>query len=195
MKTLPSILIACSIMSCSQAPKIFTSETTPSVDFSKYKTYAVIPTTDTAFTKLVNRKAFEHELAIAGKEQLKSRGMILDTLHPDCLFQYTLIMKHDYALDQQQNVDYKPGVYQNVAYNGDPIYYFSSDNRPVVYGGKTTLQTFRDGSLVIDMIDTKTKQVLWRSSAAAKRDETKLPTMKQTIDYVVPQMFKSFPKK
>ncbi|MBN9296445.1 MAG: DUF4136 domain-containing protein [Filimonas sp.] len=195
MKTLSFFLIALFAMACSHAPKIFTSETTPSVNFSQYKTYAFIPTTDTGFTKLINRKAFERELAIAGREQLKSRGMILDTIHPDCLFQYTLIMKKDYALEQQQHVDYNPRVYNTVAYNGDPIYYFSSDNKPAVYGGKTTLQTFRDGSFVIDMIDTKTKQVLWRSSAVAKRDEKNLPPMKETIDYVVPQMFKSFPKK
>jgi len=42
--------------------------------------------------------------------------------------------------------------------NQPKIYYFSSDNRPEVYNGSAQLESFRDGTMVIGMIDHKTNE-------------------------------------
>jgi hypothetical protein len=55
--------------------------------------------------------------------------------------------------------------------------------------------TFRDGSLVIDMIDRKENKIIWRSSAQGKVNEKDRQGIRPTIDQVVPAMFKNFPIK
>lgn len=180
---------------CSPASKTYNSETTPGIDFKAYKTYAWLPTKDTAYSKIVNKRKFERALAKEVINQLTKRGMTLDTLHPDCLFTYSLIMSRKYEIDQEKEVEYSPQVYAPDYGTQGYVYYFSADNRPVVYNGKMNITTFREGSLVIDMVDTKDKKVVWRASAQAKRDEAYLPSLQETLKIIVPEMFGKFPKK
>ncbi|CAN5431162.1 hypothetical protein BH10BAC2_BH10BAC2_49710 [soil metagenome] len=53
----------------------------------------------------------------------------------------------------------------------------------------------REGTFVIDMIDSKDKKIIWRTSYTGKRDETKLPPSQMVADIIVPQMSKKLPKK
>ena len=46
---------------------------------------------------------------------------------------------------------------------------FSSDNRPAVYNGKMNIDTLREGSFIIDMIDPKEGKVVWRSTGQAEK--------------------------
>ena len=55
--------------------------------------------------------------------------------------------------------------------------------------------TFRDGTLVIDMIDTKTNQIIWRSSAQGTVEEKDRKGVRPTINQVIPAMFKKYPVK
>jgi ribosomal 50S subunit-associated protein YjgA (DUF615 family) len=79
--------------------------------------------------------------------------------------------------------------------NQPKIYYFSSDNRPEVYNGSAQLESFRDGTMVIDMIDHKTNEVVWRSTAQARKEESSLMDIKSTVQVVIPNMFHKFPVK
>jgi Domain of unknown function (DUF4136) len=180
---------------CHSTSKMYNSETSPGIDFSQYKTYAYLPTHDTAYTKMVNKKKLEHALATEVVKQLTKRGMTLDTLHPDCLFTYTLVMKRKYEIDQEKDVVYSPQVYDPGYGSQGYVYYFSSDNRPAVYNGKMNIDTLREGSLVIDMIDRKENKVIWRASAQATREQSSIPSLQETVKIIVPEMFSKFPKR
>jgi hypothetical protein len=63
------------------------------------------------------------------------------------------------------------------------------------YDGGMAVTTFRDGSLVIDMIDPATNKIIWRTGAQGKTEESSRKGIKATINEIIPQMFKKFPVK
>lgn len=193
-----SLLISAVILAfsaCKPVTAVYESEKTKGVDFSKYKTYAWRATKDTAYTKLVSKQKVERALASEVIKELTLRGMQLDTLHPDCLFTYTLVMNKTYDIGQQPNNVYNPQVYAPVWAGQNNIYYYVQDNGPVGYSGGLNVTTFRDGSLVIDMIDRSSNQIVWRTTAQAKRNEAELEGAKHEAREMIPAMFKKFPKK
>jgi hypothetical protein len=125
--------------------------------------------------------------------------MVLDTLNPDCLFTYTLVLNKTYQVGQepppvyapQSNVGPLPGQYNMYYYVPASTAYYNPD----LYQGSMKVTTFRDGSLVIDMIDRKENKIIWRSSAQGKVNEKDRQGIRPTIDQVVPAMFKNFPIK
>jgi len=186
-------LVAC----FSPTANLYNAEKTKGVDFKKYKTYAWLATKDTAYTKLESKKKVESALAAAVKQQLTLRGMILDTVNPDCLFTYKLVLNKTYTLGQepppvyapQSNPGALPGQYDMYYYVPASTAYYNPD----LYQGSMKVTTFRDGSLVIDMIDKKDKKIIWRSSAQGKVDEKDRQGVRPTVNEMVPIMFKKFP--
>jgi hypothetical protein len=197
MKKINAILYVCTaavlFVSCSHAN--YPTEKADNVDFSKYKTYAFLRTNDTAFAKLINKDTLENTLAQIAMAELSKKGFTMDKEHPDCYFRYTLVLKRSYDVSQQQEVVYEPGVYTPAFDNQARIYYFSSDNRPEVYNGKMDITYMREGTFVIDMIDSKEKRVIWRTSYSSKKAETQLPPLQMVADIIVPQMLDKLPRK
>ncbi len=189
-----TILTAC-IFSCSAPTELYKSENLSQTGFSNYKTYAFLPTPDTAYTKMFDKKRLEALMSTAAVKELSRRGMKLDTAHPDCFFRYALIINRNYEVSQEQNVVYNPQVFTPAFDNDAKIYTFSSDNRPVTYGGQYNIDTLREGSLVIDMVDTKLGKVVWRSTLQGKTEETYQQPTPDRVNEIIHKMFKKFPKK
>ena len=136
-------------------------------------------------------------MAVAVRQQLTNRGMVLDTVNPDCLFTYTLILNKTYTYGQepppvyapQSNAGPLPGQYDMYYYVPASTAYYN----PALYQGTMQVTTFRDGTLVIDMIDRKQNKIVWRTSAEGKVNEKDRQGVKPTVNEIVPIMFKKFP--
>jgi hypothetical protein len=187
------LLVAC----FSPTNNLYQSEKTKGVDFKKYKTYAWLATKDTAYTKMASRKTVEGALASAVILQLSKRGMQLDTLNPDCLFTYDLVLNKTYQVGQEPPPVYAPQSNPGTLPGQYNMYYYvpsyDYNYNPGMYGGSMKVTTFRDGTLVIDMIDRKDNKIVWRSSAQGKVRENDSKGVRPTINEIVPIMFKSFP--
>ncbi|QGW28561.1 DUF4136 domain-containing protein [Phnomibacter ginsenosidimutans] len=204
------------LSACSNSNVLYSSEKLLPTGYDQYKTFAFLPTTDTQYAKMLNNNRFLPLLAAEGRTALEKKGLVLDTLHPDCLFTYHLVINRTYQGNQQQEVVYNPQVYNAASiplYNqsgsavsggtymragtapGSGIYYFSSDNRPYAFNGKMTVDTLREGSMVIDMIDTKTKAIIWRSVMQGKAIESQTMPIDASIRYYIPKMLKNLPRK
>jgi hypothetical protein len=188
-------LLAILVAACASGPSLYSSEKKNGVDFSKYKTYAFLPTKDTSYSKIIDRKKLVAALTEVGFRILTSKGMVYDTINPDVLFRYTLIMKKDYTVTRDQEITYSPYIETANLPNQPRIYYFSADNRPEVYNGNAQLSSFKEGTMVIDMIDHKTNEVVWRSTAEARKEVSQLMDLKSTVLVVLPNMFHKFPIK
>ncbi len=198
-----SLLICASMLAfvaCfSPTANLYQSEKTPGADFNNYKTYAWLPTKDTSFTTLANKKSVESALAQAVSQQLNGRGMQFDSLTPDCLFTYSLVLTKTYQVGEtpppvyapNSNAGALPGQYNMYYYVPASTAYYNPD----LYQGSMKVTTFRDGTLVIDMIDRKTNKIVWRTSAQGKVDERDRKGVRPTISEIVPAMFKKFPIK
>ena len=194
-KELILLVVIFGISGCYSTNILYQSDKTKGVDFKKYKTYAWLATKDTAYTKLVSRQKVQRNLASAVIKQLTPRGMVLDTLNPDCLFTYTLVLNHSYDINQAPPEVYNTQVYAPVIPGQASVYYYIPGNVQPAYSGGLDVTTFRDGTLIIDMVDRKDNKVVWRASAQGKRDERDEKGVKATIDEIVPKMFKKFPVK
>ena len=209
-------LLALIVVACSKPAAIFSSEKLIPSGYDAYKTYAFVPTTDTNYARIINRQVLVPLLIEEATRQLNAKGLTLDTAHPDCLFTYNLVVQRDMNASRDQMVAYKPQYYNageipNVNSYGvgitgasavragtDPgsgYYYYSSDNRPYSYAGKTIVDTMREGTMVIDMIDAKTREVIWRSKVESKRQESMVLTLKEAQQYYIPKMLKDLPRK
>jgi hypothetical protein len=192
------IVIICSLTACyPPKPIVYQSEDTKGVDFKKYKTFAWLASKDTSYTKLASKQAVEKFLAAAVYQQLTARGMTFDSLNPDCLFTYTLVLNKTYNVGDQPNPVYAPQSNPGALPGQYNMYYYvpsyDYNYQPAMYSGGLQVTTFRDGSLVIDMIDRKENKVVWRSSASGKVEEKDRKGVKPTINEIVPPMFKKFP--
>jgi Domain of unknown function (DUF4136) len=183
----------------SPTANLYQSEKTPGIDFQNYKTYAWLPTKDTSFTKLASKKAVESSLSAAVSQQLNSRGMKFDSLTPDCLFTYSLVLTKTYQLGQEPPPVYAPNSNAGALPGQYNMYYYvpasTAMYNPDLYQGSMKVTTFRDGTLVIDMIDRKTNQIIWRTNAQGKVNEKDRQGVRPTINEIVPAMFKKFPIK
>jgi len=189
------LLVAC----YSPTANLYQSEKTPGIDFQNYKTYAWLPTKDTSFTKLANKKTVESALASAVSQQLNARGMKFDSLTPDCLFTYSLVLSKTYEVGQAPPPVYAPNSNAGALPGQYDMYYYvpasTAMYNPDLYQGSMKVTTFRDGTLVIDMIDRKTNQIVWRTNAQGKVNEKERQGVRPTINEIVPAMFKKFPVK
>jgi len=194
-KDLALLAVVVSLAACHTSNYLYEYENkkTKGVDFSKYKTYAWLPTKDTAYTKLIDKKNLELHLAAAVIHQLTLRGMTLDTLKPDCLFTYTLVMNQTYDIGKPPPQIYNMQAYAPVYPGQASVYYYIPANVAPPYNGGIDATTYRDGSLVIDMIDRQDNKVIWRTSAAGKQDEETRSGVKATVESIVPIMFRKFP--
>src|SRR6516164_199444 len=127
-KELILLVVIFGISGCYSTNILYQSDKTKGVDFKKYKTYAWLATKDTAYTKLVSRQKVQRNLASAVIKQLTPRGMVLDTLNPDCLFTYTLVLNHSYDINQAPPEVYNTQVYAPVIPGQASVYYYIPGN-------------------------------------------------------------------
>jgi len=192
------ILTVFAIATGCSAPKdiVYNNEKLSPSGYSQYKTYAFQPTKDTSYTKMFDKKRLESLMSAMTIRELSKKGMQLDTTKPpDCFFTYKLIVNRDYAANQQEELVYNPDVYIPAFDNDARIYTFSSNNRPVTYAGQLHIDTLREASLVIDMIDRQQGNVVWRSTMQGKVKETFQQPTEARIYEIISTMFKKFPKK
>jgi hypothetical protein len=179
---------------------VYQSEAVKGVNYKNYKTYAWLPTKeDTSYNQLVSKKVVESALVGAVSQQLSARGMVKDTVNPDCLFTYTLVLKKTYTVGNNP-----PPVYSFTPNTGpDPgqynmYYWYPSSTLNYdqnQYTGGLQVSTFRDGALLIDMIDRKENKIVWRTSAQGSVNEKDRQGVRPTINQIIPIMFKKFPVK
>src|SRR5205809_8077342 len=107
LTTITAIIL---LYGCSSSSSLAKTENLSPTGYANYKTYAFLPTKDTAYTKMFDKKRLEPLMSAAAIQELSKRGMKLDTAKPDCFFTYKLIVNRNYAVDQQQAVVYNPDV-------------------------------------------------------------------------------------
>jgi len=146
------------------------------VDFAQYRTYAWGPTEalPTGDPRLDNNPFFKNRLEGAVEKQLTAKGFEKTTsTAPDLLIHYHAHITQRFDVD---TVDRERG--------------YCSDNC------EPTVGAYDEGTLVLDMVDTRTNKVVWRGSARSVVngviDNQNL--MEQQIDEAVRRMLDELPR-
>jgi len=145
------------------------------VDFAKIKTFSWMPVPDKA-----NIDSFAvQRVKNAVNTQLKEKGFTMTSSNPDFL-----IAEH---LGKEDKVQVDSWGY---GYGGRGAYWGGG------YGGPAGVSTYeyQEGSLILDFVDAKTKQLIWRGSAKAEVQNIRSPEKSEkVINKAVKMILKKFP--
>jgi hypothetical protein len=133
------------------------------IPLNKYHTFAWLPPVDTlkrdGYTDIADEKIKDETT-----DQLEKRGLLLKAANPDLLVRYSIGVNNKVKLYEEPVYTYADGFYPGVVRYRHGRYFYYSYRRPfVVYvGSEIERIPYKEGTLIIDLIDRRTSYVIWR---------------------------------
>lgn len=172
------ILVSLILISCDSVK--FTSDYDVAADFSKYKTFIVLPIKRSRTLNDLNARRLKQAI----EEQMKKRGYTISD-DPDLLVQVTL--------KKQQKQEASVAAYINNGYYWGG-YYYNYTWTPHSGTALMDYEKYTVGTLTISLIDKEDHKLVWFANAQSRVDiSTQLNERK--VNYLTEKMFKKFPKK
>jgi len=133
-----------------------------------YRTYAWLPESKSKSSSVYDNDIAADRIVQAVSEQLDSRGFKLNNRKPDVLLRYTAVVNKE-TKSYNEPVYYDPPgrfVPRVGVHRGRAFYYYAYRNPfPVYVGSEQRTMDVKQGSIIIDLIDRKTRKVIWRGWA------------------------------
>ena len=149
----------------------------PDYDLNKYSSFGWLKTANIELEQnpLYYNELNDKRIKSAVQEQLKRKGYMLLEAKPDLIVHYHIIV------DDQSIV------------TTDPFGYFYS---PYWTHLQTTIRQYREGTLIVDIMDPKTNNLIWRGYAVSPIEEVYTSSkIDSLVKIAVAKIFKKFPKK
>ena len=153
-------------------------------DFKKFKTYAWLAPGDSVLNRPRADKVFGGYVTHYADQELKSRGLNMDTGQPDAVFMFYTSVEEFITYSQSPTLSIGVGV-------AGPGYYMGG-SAPVA-GGKITATTEEDGILKYVMYDTKTGKQVWSGMVEKKFKQS--DDVAELIRVNAIKIFKKYPVK
>jgi hypothetical protein len=143
-----------------------------SVDFSKFRTFAW-KAANPESNGVVTNSLVLSRIHDAVSEGLRSKGIVENRTNPD-LFVVTHV-----GAENQQDIDYWPSVggWRHWGWMGPDV----------------IVQRYVEGTIVLDMVDAKTNQLVWRSVSTATGSDLIDVQSEKKVDKMVASALKHFP--
>jgi hypothetical protein len=176
-------IFALLVTGCASSPNTF-SNADPSIDFSQYKTYGFFSTlsTDNAqYQSLVS-----NFLKVAVAQELVVRGLDHDEENPD--------LRVNFYINTQDKIKTRSVPTAGGYYDyRDPFYdpWGGYGGMGVTY--ETRVDQYTEGTLNIDVVDSKTNKLVWEGSVVGRITEKDVRNMEQTVDEAVAEVMVNFP--
>ncbi|PTX42310.1 uncharacterized protein DUF4136 [Christiangramia gaetbulicola] len=132
-----------------------------------YESYAYLPNKDTIIDRDFNNEEIQTTIVETINANMRENGFVLDRKSPDVLVHYHAMF------DEKIAVNANP-VYTNYAYYR-PGYYVGPYYQDFMYDNYFTVQRlngprvdqvpYRERTVVIDLIDRRTNEILWRGTS------------------------------
>lgn len=154
------------VWSCGPTLKVNT-DYDKSVDFSKYKTFSLYKMDTNSGISELNQK----RIATAIRNEMISKGFQENTSSPDMLVNQVAIFKDKVAVSSTTNYYGYGGVYRPYYWSGAGVSGTTSYN----------VDEYKEGSLIIDVIDAGTQKLIWQGignkeiDGPVKDPDTKIP--------------------
>lgn len=157
------------------------------VDFSKLKTYSWLPDSKKRYTDIrLNSDIFKKRIYNTVNKALAVRGFKEVTDNPDFTIGYHV------AIENKTSVNTMNDYY---GYSG---YGWGRSNYPGynMHSTQTSVYHYEEGSLILDIVDTKRKQLIWRGSAQAEISKSRTTKQRdELIKKAVDKLFSQLPAK
>lgn len=164
-----SLLLA----ACESMPRT-RSDYDPTADFSAYKTFGFVSAQadhqDAQYTSLITR-----HLQSTSRVEMEKRGYVYTDDNPDLLVDFQIIAQDKIRVN---------------TYGGSPYW----RNRYGAWGGyDVDVRQYTEGTLLVDVVDPKKRQVVWQGVAQGTITEAKLQKIDERAPKVMAAIFSEYP--
>ena len=155
IKSLFLSLTTAFFVSCSPGVQI-SADYDRSADFASYKSFSLYNLKTTGSVNPIDAD----RIALSVKNQMLSKGFTENKTNPDLMVNAVTVLKDKVSVSATTNYYGYGGVYR-------PYGYWVPAGR---VAGYTTVSSYeyKDGTLIIDVVDAKTKRVVWQGTASAE---------------------------
>ncbi len=184
------VLISLTILSC--GPAVQTVKMSGD-DLSKYSTFAYLPNSNFDDKSIgYNDKTVGSQVIERVNSNLSKAGYTLDRENPDLL---VLIR----TKTNKETRTYKDPIYASYPYVDltpavspyyDPFYFTNYYDYNQIIGYETDVYKYKEGTLIVDLVDRASKKVIWRGTAT---DQIYRNNNSQAISQYVDDIFDQFP--
>jgi hypothetical protein len=171
------VVVALTIQACASSPRV-TADYDRGADFGSYRTFAFFEPlgTDVAgYESLVTQA-----LKGSARREMESRGYAYADTGAD------LLVNFNARLAEKTDIDQMPVA--------APLYMGYRRGR---YGGwvgyQTTVDQYTEGTLNVDIVDAKKRQLVWEGTAVGRVTRTQRENREAAIDAVVIEIFSKYP--
>jgi hypothetical protein len=178
------LAVAAALCSTAAAEKIHVHYD-KSLDFSKFKTYGWAP------HGAVARPMLALDAVGAVEDELNSRGLHKVAENPDLLIAFYGAVDSEVSMTSNNPIYNATGGIPpfdpSMTSPGDSLYWDG-------YYGNSTVVVY-PGQLIIDLIDTKTKKLVWRGFAAEAISPNNPDKLMSEVNSTIVKLFKQYPVK
>jgi len=159
-----SLLSAILLVGC--GPKVDTNKRTAQ-SLDSFESYAFLPNQDTIQTSSYDNAQVNEIVIDEIRQNMDDLNYRLDRNQPDLLVYYHLMLDEEMSVNANPVYTnysyYRPGFYvgpyyRNYAYNN----YFTV---PRIAGNSVQQVPYKEGTIVIDLINRRTNEIVWRGRA------------------------------
>jgi len=159
----------------------------PRADFSGYRTFAFaspLGTDRSGYQSIVSQY-----LKDASRRELEARGLRFDETAPN------LIVNFNAELNEQMRTRTVPTPTVGVGMSRGDYYGYRTGlyGSWPLYNDQTTVTTYQEGTLNIDVADARLKQLVWEGVVVGRVTQKSLDNLQPTIDSAVTAAFAKFP--
>jgi len=161
-------------------------------DLKNFRTYAWLPAGDTVWNDFEKDAVVSEEIRNRINKELQEVGYTMDAENPD--FLVLVHTTYDTEIDLQQLPSsynyYGPGFYTGTWGSWGTYYYPNYHTIGYVYGPQISAVEYTEGRIVIDLIDRRNNEIVWRgTSRDAIYDDELMEEMAEEVDHI----FDEFP--
>ncbi len=181
------IVLATLVTACSTMEVSFDFD--PNADFKGLKTYAWLeqPQKPTGDPRIDGNTILQNRIHAAVDAELAARGFRKVSSNPDFLVAYHV------SLDKRRSVQTLNNYY---GYGPGWGYGYGAAYRPGYWAGapETYVYEYEEGTLIVDIVDPRNKELMWRGSAQDEVHFTSTPEKEETqLKEAVQRMLENFP--
>jgi hypothetical protein len=176
-------ILALLVGGCASSPNTF-SNVDPGVDFNQYKTFGYFPTLST--DKEQYQSLVSNFLKVAVAQELVVRGLDHDEENPD--------LRVNFYINTQDKIKTRSVPTAGSYYDyRDPFYDPWGGYGGMGGGYETRVDQYTEGTLNIDVVDSKTNKLVWEGSIVGRLTEKDVRNMEKTVDEAVAAVMVDFP--
>lgn len=174
------LLLVALLAACATGPRI-TTDADPSADFGRYRSFAFYQ------PLAVETKGYStpssQRMKSATRREMEARGYVYDEARPD------LLVNINAYIDERQDVVSIPQLQYRTYYS----YRYNSYVSTAYWADRTDVYNYSEGTLNIDLVDARAKQLVWEGVAVGRMANTKPAARNTRIDSTIAEIFAQYP--